>query len=546
MYSSRYPGGPRARRLDVAPLHVYLERTSGTFAGKDAVVQGSRRVAYGALRRDSARLASFLLRDDGDFKGNRVCLFLENSLEYVISYFGVLKAGGVVVPVGDRIGSRGARAILGNAAPTVAIVNDVARETILSLLPEFPFLRTIILAGPGRDGNAATPPVGPGGDGIGGRGVFRLDEILETSGEGAAPWPDVSPDDLAAIMYTSGTTGNPKGVTLSHRNLASNALSIVEYLALSPDDSVMAILPFYYSYGASLLTTHVIAGGSLVLENGFHYPNLVLAKMIAERVTGFAGVPSTFAILLNHSGVRKHRFPHLRYVTQAGGAMAPRHATELMEIFPGAEIVIMYGQTEASARLSYLAHGDLVRKIGSIGKAIPGVRLTVRKEDGSPAAPGEVGEIVAEGANVMRGYWGLPEETGKVLREDGLHTGDLATVDEEGYLYIVGRASDMIKSGAHRISAKEIEEVILEIPAVHEVAVVGGKDEVLGESIKACVVLRPGASCRRIDVLHYCRANLPPYKVPKHVVFCTALPKTATGKIRKNELAENGKGAARV
>ncbi len=513
---------------------------------KEVLVQGTRRVTYGALWRAVASVASFLVRDNGNFRGRRACMFVGNSHEYVASYFGILRAGGVVVPVSDRIGARGARAILANCAPDTLVVNDAAQETVAGLLPEFPSVRTIILTGSGRAGADARRSAEADGSWAGGREVFRLKDILETFADAAGPCPDVAPEQLAMILYTSGTTGLPKGVMLSHRNLASNALSIITYLGLTPDDRVMAVLPFYYSYGTSLLTTHVIAGGSLVLENGFHYPNLVLAKMAAERVTGFAGVPSTFAILLNNSSVKKYRLPHLRYVTQAGGAMSPRHATELAEALPGTEIIIMYGQTEASARLSYLAYKDLARKSGSIGKAIPGVRLTVRRDDGSVATPGEVGELVAEGPNVMLGYWGLPEETEKALRADGLHTKDLAKADEEGYLYIVGRESDMIKSGAHRVSAKEIEEVVLEIPAVQEVAVVGEEDEILGEAIKAYVVLRPGVACGRSEILSYCRANLPLYKIPKHVVFCDGFPKTATGKIRKSDLLQGGKGSVPI
>jgi long-chain acyl-CoA synthetase len=352
-------------------------------------------------------------------------------------------------------------------------------------------------------------------------------------------YPEVSPSDVSTIIYTSGTTGDPKGVMLSHDNLGSNADSIINYLHITENDSVMVILPFCYSYGKSLLTTHLLAGGKLVLENSFVYPDLVLKKMIDEEVTGFAGVPSTFAILLHRSAIREYRFPNLRYVTQAGGPMPPQHARELMGVLPGISVYIMYGQTEAAPRLTYLHPRDLIRKAGSIGKAIPGVTIELIKEGGEPAQTGEEGEIVASGRNIMVGYWNNPTETSKVLRGGRLFTGDAAKMDDEGYLYIVGRKSDMIKSGAHRISPKEIEEVILELPAVHEVAVIGISDEILGELIKAFIVLKGGHTSNTKQIQRHCQARLAHFKIPKEVIFVTELPKTNAGKVRRHLLKQD-------
>ncbi len=323
---------------------------------------------------------------------------------------------------------------------------------------------------------------------------------------------------------------------LTHANLVANTRSIVQYLELTDQDRAMAVLPFFYVYGNSVLLTHVAVGGTLVVNQSFVYPNLILEQMLAEQVTGFSGVPSTFAILLHRSGIREHAFPHLRYVTQAGGAMSPRHAAQIREVLPATDVYIMYGQTEASARLSYLPPADLERKAGSIGIAIPGVTLQVLDPQGKPVAVGEVGEIVARGPNVMAGYWGKPEDTAQVLRAEGLWTGDLARVDDEGYLTIVSRKSDMIKSGAHRLAPKEIEEILLEHPAVHECAVVGTPDEILGEAIQAVVVLKDGAPCTEKELVHHCRRNLPAFKVPHAVEFRDELPKTASGKIQKNKL----------
>jgi acyl-CoA synthetase (AMP-forming)/AMP-acid ligase II len=306
----------------------------------------------------------------------------------------------------------------------------------------------------------------------------------------------------------------------------------------------MAILPFYYSYGNSLLLTHMYCGGSVVIDNRFAYPNVILEIMSQERVTGFSGVPSTFAILMHKSNIRNYHFEHLRYITQAGGPMTPALTQKIMEAMPHLKIFVMYGQTEASARLSYLEPERLLEKIGSIGRAIPGVELTVRNENGKACKPGDVGEIVAKGDNIMLGYWNNQEATQIVLKRDGLHTGDLATVDEDGYIFIVSRSSDMIKSGAHRISPKEIEEVIAEFPGIIESAVIGVPDEILGEALVAYIVVKDKIDQK--ELRKHLRLNLAPFKIPGEITEIEALPKTQSGKIRKFEMVEQHKQKART
>ena len=483
-------------------LHEYLTSSATRHPEKVAVIQGKRRVSYGDLHEHAEAFAG-VLRDAGLARGERVAILLENSPEYVVACFGALMAGGVAVPFGEQITGRRLATILNDCRPAVLVAPMLLIESFAGI-PEVRDVKHVIPAERMCDGNG---PVGnPSCAGLSG-------------------------DDLALLLYTSGTTGEPKGVMLTHRNLTANAESIVEYLGLSDADKVMVILPFHYSYGTSLLTTHLMVGGTLVLENRFVFPNLVLDRIREEQVTGFAGVPSTFAIFLNRSNMRNSAFPSLRYVTQAGGAMAAKLARDLREALPGTDVYIMYGQTEAAPRLTYLDPSELIRKEGSIGKAIPGVRITLRKEDGAFASPGEVGEIVAEGENIMAGYWNNPVDTEAVLKDGCLYTGDLARSDEEGFLYIVGRRSEMIKTGGHRVSSKEIEEVILEMPGVHETAVVGVPDEMLGQAIRAFVVREPGGTVSTKDVLKHCSENLEPFLVPHDVVFQEGLPKSPNGKV---------------
>lgn len=494
-------------------IHNFLTNSAKADENKIAVVHGQDRLSYGELDMLSNAFAAYLCRQ-GVQKGDRVILFLNNSIEYLIAYFAILKAGAVVVPLDTKLVPREFLNVYKDSMPT-AIVTDEKN---------YPSLKRII------DENKTDVTLLP----------INKNTLAATDSSFACPACDDI--DLAMIIYTSGTTGDPKGVMLSHLNLSSNADSIIEYLCLTENDKVMVVLPFFYSYGNSLLTTHIKTGGTLVINNQFLFPNMVLDDMIAQEINGFAGVPSSFAILINKSSIRKYRFPKLRYVTQAGGAMPPQMIENFLKIMPDTQFYVMYGQTEASARLTFLAPHYLKEKIGSIGKAIPGVELVVANKAGSPVAPGidgrtgETGEILAKGSNIMQGYWNLPQETAAALKNGWLFTGDLARVDEDGFIYIVDRKKNIIKSGANRISPVEIENIVLQIPSIKECAAVGAEDELLGEAIRLYVVVADDLSIEKKDIFLYCKKNLAPYKIPKTIEFVSELPKTSSGKIKRQAL----------
>lgn len=486
----------------------------------DALVAGSCRVSYGQLNQAVHALAVSLV-EGGLRPGERVAVLSDVPYDYIVSYFGTLLAGGVFVGLNTQTSGRTLGYLLGDCSASIVLTHRKFIKYFDGLSSILPSVRSLALSGGGSV---------PG---------FTCCDVTELLGENTGNrgvLPRRSPADLAQIIYTSGTTGVPKGVMLTHRNLVSNTHATLDYLGLTQHDRAMVVLPFFYSYGNSILLTHMAVGGALIVNQSLLYPNVVLDQMIAEKVTGFAGVPSTFALLLHRSTICDYSFPDLRYVTQAGGAMSPALARKLSSVLNGAAIYVMYGQTEASPRLSYLDPEDLCRKPGSIGKAIPGVTLEVITPEGETARPGEVGELVATGENVMAGYWGQPAASAEVLRGGRLWTGDLAMTDDEGYLYLVGRKSEMLKSGAHRIAPREIEEVLLEHDAVFEAAVIGIEDAILGEAIKAFIVLKQGAVCREKDLLLHCRQILPAYKVPHVVEFRTELPKTESGKTKKMEL----------
>ena len=315
-----------------------------------------------------------------------------------------------------------------------------------------------------------------------------------TSTSSARVASDVGLDDLCAILYTSGSTGLPRGATLRHRDLAANTRQILAYLHLTADDSVLSVLPFHYSFGNSLLLTHFAVGGRVVIDNRFAYPSTVVDTLERSRVSGFSGVPSHYAILAEKTDFLHRGWPYLRYLTQAGGGMTAALTQRLIDELPShVRLFVMYGQTEASPRLSYVPPERLREKLGSIWIPIPGVTLTIRDEHGRECAPGKVGEVVAAGENLMQGYWNDPAETALVLKADGLHTGDLGRKDDDGFIFLVDRIKNMIKVGANRVSPREIEDVIAEVAGVAEVCVAGVPDELLGEAVEAFVVVAPGA-----------------------------------------------------
>jgi acyl-CoA synthetase (AMP-forming)/AMP-acid ligase II len=345
------------------------------------------------------------------------------------------------------------------------------------------------------------------------------------------------PSDLAALMFTSGSTGTPKGVMVTHRNIECNTLDIISYMEMTSCDRVMVVLPFYYCFGMSLLHTLLMVGGTVVLNNQFMYPETVLQEMISRACTGLAGVPSTYQILIRKSRFREMAFRSLRWFQQAGGKLPNSIIAELIASFPHVRFYVMYGQTEATARLSFLPPERLGEKLGSIGCGLPSTRLEVINKNGSPVAPGsdEIGEIVAAGNNITLGYWNDSKETGKYFRNGKLYTGDLARVDADGFIFIVDRERDMIKSGGNRVSCKEVEDVIAELDAVVEVAVVGCPHELLGEAIRAFVATRD-LSLSAEDVKAHCFKRLPSVKVPESVIMLEKMPHLGSGKIDKPKL----------
>jgi acyl-CoA synthetase (AMP-forming)/AMP-acid ligase II len=466
-----------------------------------AIVDGDHSISYAALSADIRALGENLAARCP--AGSTVTLVIENSIRYVVALYGCWFAGLIAVPTDAHSREHEIEQVVKHAKPALMIAST-------------------------RKRNAAAVAERYGIPVMDAQGL--LDKEQHEGGVAARHHED------ALIIYTSGTSGDPKGVVLTHANLIANTESIVEYLELTSADSVLVVLPFHYSYGNSVLNTHLFVGGKIVIGPSMMYPQQVTDELRRYRVTGFSGVPTTMSLLVDRTDFASDP-PPLRYITQAGGGMSKDLTMRLRDaLAESTRLFVMYGQTEATARLTWLPPERLDEKPGSAGKAIPGVTLRIAGKDGQPMGVGQVGEVLALGSNIMSRYWCNPEATAKTLVGGWLHTGDLGYLDADGFLFIQGRASEMIKTGAHRVSPKEIEELVASLDCIDEVAVCGVPDKLLGQAVAAFLVGEESPANAR-KVLSLCRQSLSLHKVPRYIEWRDRLPKTASGKLKKHRLA---------
>jgi acyl-CoA ligase (AMP-forming) (exosortase A-associated) len=511
-------------------IHHMLRASAGRAPEKEALVHGSQRLTYREVASRTAGLAHGL-RQAGLERGDRVAIYLEASIPQVISIFGISEADGVFVPINALLHAEQVAYIAKDCGIRALITTPAKLAELASVLSQVSSLKFVIVAGEGDVPSLSRP-------------CLRFDELCRLAPSPAASERAIS-KDLGAILYTSGSTGKPKGVMLSHANVMAGSTIVSTYLGITEKERILAVLPFSFDAGLNQLMTAFQLGATLVLIN-FVFAREIVQTLLKERITGLAGVPTVWSLLAQaNSTLQKQPLPDLRYITNTGGAMPQSVLAVLRKALSTTRIFLMYGLTEAF-RSTYLPPEELDRRPTSMGKAIPDTEIIVLNEQGQRCKPGEVGELVHRGPTVSMGYWGRPEDTNRALRPNPLlppelgdcekvcYSGDLVKMDEDCFLYFIGRRDAMIKSSGFRISPTEVEEVIFQSGRAQLAAVIGVPDEMLGQAIKAFVVPRNGSHGAVPDaeaLIAFCAEKLPRYMVPKTVEFIDEMPKTSSGKV---------------
>ena len=528
-------------------LHELPARAAACWPARTALTVGGQHLAYADLFSQVERCAASLLAL-GLARGARVAVYLEKRVEAVVASFAAPAAGGVLVPVNPLLKATQVAHILQDAGVAVLVTSAPRLAALAPVLAACPELRHVVVC---DDLVPAAP--GPWPVGLG------LHAWHNIPAHPPAEWPTVLESDVAVIFYTSGSTGQPKGVVLTHRNLVAGASSVAGYLHNQADDTLLAALPLSFDAGFSQLTTAFLVGARVVLLN-YLLPRDVLQAMVRERVTGLTAVPPLYIQLAGlewPDGVAQH----LRYWANTGGRMPRATLERLRHLVPGAQPYLMYGLTEAF-RSTYLPPAEVDRRPDSIGRAIPNAEVRVLREDGSECAVDEPGELVHRGPLVALGYWNRPEETARRFKpwpsallpaggdwlapERAVYSGDTVRRDAEGFLYFVGRRDEMMKTSGYRVSPTEVEEALYASGLVAEALVYAVPDEVLGSAICAAVLASRNASGHTDEdsaaVLAHCREHLPAFMLPKALNWVDQpLPRSPNGKLdRQRWMLDHG------
>ncbi len=517
-------------------LHELIALSANSSPGTIALSHGGNLISYGELLDEVTRFSSGLMHL-GIQRGERVAIYLEKRFETVIASFGATAAGGVFVPLNPLLKAEQVGYILRDCNVRVLVTSPERLALLQETLPACRDLRHVVVL----DSAEPLPTI----DGL---NLCRWRDLLAAP---AMPGHRVIDTDVVGILYTSGSTGKPKGVVLSHRNMVAGAKSVASYLENRADDTLLAALPLSFDAGFSQLTTAFHVGARVVLLN-YLLPRDVLKAIEREKVTGLTAVPPLY-IQLTQLNWPESITEHLRYFANTGGRMPRETLDALRRHLPKTKPYLMYGLTEAF-RSTFLPPEEVDRRPDSIGKAIPNAEILVLREDGSPCAPDEPGELVHRGALVGMGYWNDPEKTaerykplpvnspgreaGLVLPEIAVFSGDTVRMDDEGFLYFIGRRDEMMKTSGYRVSPTEVEEILYATKMVGECVAFGVDDDRLGQAIQVIVTPSVGSALDTGALLVECRARMPAYMVPAGIeVRSGPLPRNPNGKIDRKTLA---------
>ena len=502
-----------------------LRRNAKLYPEKTAIIFEDKKYTYGELENRIQRLANGLMAR-GISRGDRVGLLEHPCPQYIELYLAIPKIGAVLVPLNCRLSGRELEYIINDAEVKMLIMGEVFVDVIHSIKSDLTMVNSFFCMG-----EVASD--------------MNTYESLITGSTAEFPDTEVVDEDIAVQMYTSGTTGKPKGVMLTHKNLISVYMSRIIDFKLDKHDIFLSGVPFFHT-AAEYALIILYAGGTLIIHSRFD-PGRFLDTLEEEKATMTLGVPSMVNFLVRHmeKNPRDYNFSNLKIFLYGASPMPVALLRKAIGAF-GNCFLHSYGLTEASPGVSFLRSEDhvlkgqerKVRRLASCGKEIFNVEAKVVNERGLDVKPNEMGEIIVKGDNVMKGYWKLPKETADTIRNGWLHTGDMATVDEEGYIFIVDRKKDMIISGGENIYPREVEEVLYMHPSILEATVIGVPDKEWGESVKAFVVLKEGEKVSEDEIIDFCKKDLASYKKPKSVDFLETLPRTPVGKVLKKELRE--------
>ncbi|MDP1992401.1 MAG: long-chain-fatty-acid--CoA ligase [Syntrophales bacterium] len=511
-----------------------LRKAHQFFPRKEAIVCGGRRWTYEEFYERLSRFSRYL-QNAGIEKGDRVAILHPNCHYFLEAYYAIALRGAAAVPLNYRLSAGELVLIMNDAGARVLIADPCFRETVDRMRADLPAVEKIVWTGD-KTGKL------PDGD-----RDMRYEEIVAGMPPAKLPDVDVAEDDIAQIYYTSGTTGRPKGVMLTHKNVAVHALGTIAELHLTDRDVWLHAAPLFHLADAWATWAVTWVGGTHVLAGEFD-PPAVLAAMEKEKVTLTNMIPTMLNMLVNHPGVKDFDYRCLRVLLSGGAPIAPEVVRRIVETF-GCDYIQTYGMTETSPylTLSLLKEHLLQRSTeeqlrfkSKTGREFIAVELKVVADDGREIRRDEkeVGEIIVRGDTVTPGYWQLPEETARAIRNGWLYTGDMAVMDEEGYVTIVDRRKDMIVTGGENVYSTEVENVLYLHPAVLECAVVGVPDEKWGEAVKGIVVLKPARQATEEELIAFCKERMARYKSPKSIDFIPGLPKTGSGKIEKKKLRD--------
>ncbi len=514
----------------VPQLHDYLEHSARAHPSQVALVCGGTRLTYAELDH-AANVLAWQLVGAGVARGDRVMVFGENTPDTVVAFWGALKANAVVCVVNPLTREDKLRYLLADATPTAFITQSSLRGVWGPCLAMPGSVKCAWVDGERDAAYNQAPP----------EGNKNASAQAQPAPPGPPPRTGID-QDLAALIYTSGSTGHPKGVMLTHRNMLTACESITSLLQLTQHDVILSVLPLAFNYGLYQMIMAFRAGARLVLERSFAYPVRTLQLVAQEGVTGLPGVPTIFALVTQMASLDPTTHASVRFITNTAANLPTKHIERLSELFPNARIFSMYGLTECK-RCTSLPPEDLATKPESVGVAIPNTEVWLVDDQDNRVGTGGTGELVVRGGTVMKGYWNKPDETAKRLRPHGLfpgemvfYTGDQCRMDDDGYVYFVSRMDDIIKSRGEKVAPKEVENALMNLVGVREVAVIGVPDELLGQAVKAFVVLDEGATFTERQLQLACQRALESFMVPKYIVLVTELPKTETGKIKKLDL----------